>query len=242
MFRKLLMVFAVAVFSLAFIVKANAQNVSSVINSFNAYYSYTHTSYASNVGSVNLNNYNFSLEGAAPVIPIWGQINYSRDFSSGNIGASFGNGSFNKPSYGAKLGYLININSNLAVIPNIGYEFINTKVNWTENSGFNYSENDHLNQLLLGVKAYYTPAQNFWVEGQAYYMHGEGNKVSGSISSMNMSLTNGSGYELGAKVGYEAYKTSNVILSPFVGINYNHISTDNNLDTVGILLGVKASF
>jgi hypothetical protein len=242
MFRKLSMLFVVAVFSLAFIVKANAQNVNSVINSFNAYYSHTHTSYASRVGSANLNNYNLSLEGAAPTIPIWGQINYSNDFASGNIGASWGSGNFNKPSYGVKLGYLININSNLAIIPNIGYEFINTKINWTNNTGFNYSENDHLNQLLIGAKAYYTPAQNFWVEGQAYYMHGVGNKSDYSVSSANASLTNGSGYELGAKVGYEAYKTSNVILSPFVGLNYQHITTDNNLDTVGILVGVKASF
>jgi hypothetical protein len=242
MFKKLSLLFVVAVFSLAFIVKANAQNVNSVINSFNAYYSYTHTSYASRVGSVNLNNYNLSLEGAAPVIPVWGQINFSKNFASANQNAFFGSGKTNDTNYGVKLGYLINISSNLAVIPNIGYESITPKTNWTNNSGFSYSETDHLNQFLLGVKAYYTPVQNFWVEGQAYYMHGVGNKVDYSVSSANTSLTNGSGYELGAKVGYEAYKTSNVILSPFVGLNYQHISTDNNLDTVGILLGVKASF
>ncbi len=256
MFKKLYILLFAATVTLGLSVNAFASGTAGIVNSFNAYYSYAHSYYPNGQGGVNLNNYNFSLEGAPLAVPVWGQLNFSKDFASGNKNASIGNENYNNEFYGAKLGYAFSINRSLTIIPNIGYEYITDKLNGTDDnyggSGINFNETDHLNQFLFGVKAYYTPpVSNLWVEGQAYYQHSEGSKFNEGIGGNNGypyinyagTLDNGSGFNIGAKIGYAAYKTEYAIFSPFVGVNYENIGVDNtNIGILGVDLGIKTSF
>ncbi len=259
MFKKLyILLFAAAIslgLSFSSLTPAFASGTA-ITNSFNAYYGYTRSSYPNGQGSVNLNDYNFNLEGAPLSIPVWGQLNFSKNFASGNKSASIGNENYNNEFYGAKLGYAFSINRSLTIIPNIGYEYVTDKLNGTDDnyggSGINFNETDHFNQFLLGVKVYYTPnIANVWIEGQAYYQHAEGSKFNEGIGGNNGypytnyagTLSNNSGYNFGVKVGYEAYKTSYADFSPFAGVNYESIGVDDtNIGILGFDLGVKTSF
>ena len=246
---------------LSFGAKAYATGTAGIVNSFNAYYSYTHSYYPNGQGGANLNNYNLSLEGAPFPVPVWGQINFSKDFASGNKNASIGNENYNNEFYGAKLGYAFSVNRNLTIIPNIGYEYVTDKLNGTDNNygicngtpcGINFNETDHFNQFLFGIKTYYTPPiANLWIEGQAYYQHtvdakfneGVGGNNGYSFVNYSGTLTGGSGFEIGAKLGYAAYKTEYAIFSPFVGVNYENIGVDDtNIGVLGVNLGIKTSF
>jgi hypothetical protein len=245
---------------LSFSAKAYA-GTAGVVNSFNVSYGYTHSYYPNGQGTADLNNYNLSLEGAPFPIPVWGQVNFSKNFSAGNKSADIGTENYNNEFYGAKVGYAFSVNRNLTIIPNVGYEYVTDELNGTDNSygicngiscGINFNETDHLNQILLGAKVYYTPpVANLWIEGQAYYQNSIGSKFNEGIGGnngypyMNYSgtLDNGSGFEIGAKVGYAALKTQYAIFSPFVGVNYESIGVDNtNIGILGVDLGVKTSF
>jgi len=229
-FKKLFSLFLVTVFTLGFVVKANASGVNSIVNSFNTFYSYSHSTYSEGGGSVDLNNYNVSLEGT-PIqsLPVWGQVNFSKSFSNGDQ-------NYNNEFYGAKLGYDVNVNRNFAIIPNIGYEYFAT-----HSSDNNYNELDNMNQVLLGVKVYTTPTSNLWFEGQVYYQHSQGAKY--VISGVSNSLKDNSGYEVGVKVGYIVYKTNYTDISPFGGINYESVGVgDSTIGIFGADLGIKVGF
>jgi hypothetical protein len=245
---------------LSFSAKAYA-GTAGVVNSFNAYYGYTHSYYPNGQGTADLNNYNLSLEGAPFPIPVWGQINFSKNFASGNKTAEIGPENYNNEFYGAKLGYAFSVNPNLTVIPNVGFEYVTAKLNGSDNNygicngvqcGINFNETTHLNQILLGAKVYYTPpVANLWFEAQAYYQNTTGAKLNEGIGGNNgypymnysTTLNNGSGFEVGAKVGYAALKTQYAIFSPFVGVNYESIGVNsNNIGILGVDLGVKTSF
>ena len=232
---------------LSFGAKAYA-GTAGVINSFNASYGYTHSYYPNGEGGADLNNYNLSLEGAPLVIPVWGQINFSKNFSSGNKSADIGPENYNNEFYGAKLGYAFSVNPDLTVVPNVGFEYVAAKLNGVENTyGIAFNETNNLNQMLLGAKVYYTPpVANLWIEGQAYYQHTTGAKINeniGAYVNYSSTLTDGSGYEVGVKVGYAAYKTRYAVFSPFIGVNYESIGVDNNnIGVLGLDLGIKSSF
>ncbi len=255
MFKKKFLSVALALVltaGLSFGAKAYA-GTAGIVNSFNAYYSYTHSYYPNGQGGADLNNYNLSLEGAPLAVPVWGQINFSKNFSSGDKSASIGSENYNNEFYGAKLGYAFSVTPNLTVIPNLGFEYMTAKLNGTQNIyDIAFNETDNLNQILLGAKVYYTPpVANLWIEGQAYYQHTTGAKFNEGIGGNNgypyanfsNTLTDGSGYEVGAKLGYAAYKTRYAIFSPFIGVNYESIGVDNNnIGVLGLDLGIKTSF
>jgi hypothetical protein len=144
--------------------------------------------------------------------------------------------------YGARLGFALFPSNNFTIIPNIGYEVITFKGTW---NGYANTENE--NQFSVGLKALDIPIDNVWIKGEAYYLHGIGNKVSYNNGGGSYAFDNGSGYLFGAKIGYELYKRQNLILSPFIGISYSSISDSYRGDsfragTTYLDAGFKVSF
>jgi hypothetical protein len=267
------------------VVNSKAANTSlySIINSFNIYYSINSMNYSEyNSQTVNhntdwmdsehasgLTGIGVSLEGVIyREFPIWQQISYSKVAGTSNYTCSefnhcaqYNNNdtdhlSFTRASY--RIGYAFYPASNIAIIPNIGYEYINWNRNLIYNNGITgYIEHYYFNQELFGVKAYYIPISKLWISGEAYYTYGHNNSMNTNISGTDMSFTLGNrgGYLLGLKTGYEAYNNNNLILSPYVGVGFQHIGVNrSSLNSYGyfepkdnsnqILLnfGVKVSF
>ena len=124
-------------------------------------------------------------------------------------------------NYGITAGYAFNLsNGRAAIIPNAGYEWIE----WNRNvkgifigTGDNV-EHYEFNHYSIGIKGYYFLTHKFWLEGDYNYLINNNNKMTNNLGTAN--LGNKNGYELGAKIGYVAYQTSNIQISPYVGINY----------------------
>ncbi len=246
----------------------NTADIYSVINSFNLYYSEDYMHYAEYNGSgtyqnplypvgqtldnehANLPGFGMTLEGAWPNLPIWFE---------GNFLTNTGNSSYSEPSGnytdhlqyvdgGIRVGYVILPTQNLAVIPNIGYEW----VNWNRSlnpslsapSYSNYVEHYKLAYYMLGVKAYGLITPRFWIEAEAYYTHGNQNAMHTALSgtSFNFNLGNESGYLFGAKLGYELYKSETFQISPFVGIRYaqNKEGQSNQIPVPGGIISEPA--
>ncbi|MCL4321249.1 MAG: hypothetical protein M0016_07460 [Deltaproteobacteria bacterium] len=124
-------------------------------------------------------------------------------------------------NYGINAGYTFNLyNGKLAIIPNVGYEWIK----WNRNvkgiilgTGDNV-EHYEFNHYDIGIRGYYFLTHKFWLEGNYYYLINNSNKMTNNLGTAD--LGNKNGYELGAKIGYIAYRGNNIQVSPYVGINY----------------------
>ena len=109
-------------------------------------------------------------------------------------------------NYGAKLGYVFLLDDNqLALIPNAGYNV----------------EHYKLDHWLFGVLAFVKPLYpHFWGEVYGYYTNNYNNSMNRYSNTLGQSITynlgSDNGYILGGKIGYEAYKNNNLIVSPYL--------------------------
>jgi hypothetical protein len=244
--------------------KYNA-GASSLINSFDLYFSEDYMHYAEH----SVNGTNAPLEPAgttydneAAKLPGWGidisyfnkklPVYYELNLSN-NAGKSNYSGGLTRNgvpcgyasdtdglmylNYGAKLGYVFLFNNDrLALIPNVGYEYIDWNRNLISPDGSSNVEHYKLDHWLFGIIAFVKPLNyNFWAQVYGYYTDNYNNSMNRYSNTLGQSITynlgSGNGYTFGGKIGYEAYKNKNFITSPYVGVDYiqNKEGRSNNI-------------
>ena len=140
-------------------------------------------------------------------------------------------------NYGGKLGYVFLLDGGqLALIPNAGYEYIDWNRNVINPDGSSNVEHYKLDHWLFGIIAFVKPLNyNFWAQVYGYYTNNYNNSMNRYSNTLGQSITynlsSGNGYTFGGKIGYEAYKNNNLIISPYIGIGYiqNKEGRSNNI-------------
>jgi hypothetical protein len=239
--------------------------VSNLINSFDVYFSEDYMHYAEHsVNGTNapLEPAGYTYDNEAAKLPGWGMdisyfnkrlpiyyelnisnnagdSNYSGGLECGGVPCGYSSSidGLMYLNYGAKLGYVFLLNGGqLALIPNIGYEYSGWNRNVINPDGSSNVEHYKLDHWLLGALAYIKPLNsNFWAQIYGYYTDNYNNSMYRYSDTLGESVTyglgSGTGYIFGGKIGYEAYKNNNFIISPYIGINYiqNKEGRSNNI-------------
>jgi len=243
----------------------NNAGVSKLINSFDLYFSEDYAHYAEHsVNGTNapLEPAGTTYDNEASKLPGWGidvsyfnkilpiyyelnlsnnagKSNYSGDLTCGGSPCGYYSGidGLMYLNYGAKLGYVFLLNDDqLALIPNIGYEYTDWNRNVINPDGSSNVEHYKFDHWLFGVIAFIKPLDyNFWAQIYGYYTDNYNNSMNRYSNTLEQSVTynlsSGNGYTFGGKIGYEAYKNKDFILSPYVGADYiqNKEGRSNNI-------------
>ncbi len=168
-----------------------------------------------------------------------GKSNYSGGLTCGGVPCGYSSSidGLMYINYGAKLGYVFLFNDDqLALIPNAGYEYIDWNRNVINPDGSSNVEHYKLDHWLFGILAFVKPLDsNFWTQVYGYYTLNYNNSMNRYSNTLGQSITynlgSGNGYIFGGKIGYEAYKNNNLMISPYVGIDYiqNKEGRSNNI-------------
>ena len=211
----------------------------SLINSVNLFYGTDYMHYAETYERQNMDNESASLPGygikfsgiISPYIPVYLSANFST--YAGN--SDYTGALQTKPptpvestdgsqyiNYGINVGYTFSLlNRRTAIIPNVGYEW----VKWNRNlkaifldTGDGYVEHYEFNHYSLGIRGYAFVTNKIWVESNIDYLINHNNQMTTATGTFN--LGNKNGYDLGAEVGYAAYRKNSIEVSPYAEVDY----------------------
>lgn len=201
---------------------------------------------------------NLSLEGIPnPKIPVWYELNYSDYSGNSTYTGQLQNGvpydttdHIGYINYGFRAGYAFVVDNNkMAIIPNAGFEWMNWNRNVINPDGSSNVEHYRFDRYLVGIKAYYLITNKLWLEGEGYYTHGTDNSMdnnafvptaylvdssgniigeAGNYENQSFELGNKSGFLFGAKIGYRAYNSGLLSISPYISANYSQLRVDKS--------------